>query len=178
MNSQGLLYDLTTVLSSVTVLLSLFAFIMQATAGHWQKWHQLTSQHLKLNITRLATHAFVMGVKQGLLPNFLTFSQGKSDARRSTPAPSIICHPQQQQPAAPPHLAPRGSLSPTSDALIGHSPRGRPRRRGMTLARGSCRRTGIECGTLSDFIKKRERIKNKRNSADHYTSLSSLFINI
>jgi len=75
-----------------------------------------------------------VGVEQGLLPNFLHFSQGESDARQSTPAPSIICHPQQQQPAAPPHLAPGGGPSTTSDALIGHSPRGRPRRGGMTLA--------------------------------------------
>jgi len=35
----------------------------------------------------------VVGVEQGLLPNFLHFSQGGSDTRRPTPAPSIILSP-------------------------------------------------------------------------------------
>jgi len=87
------------------------------------------------------------------------------------------CHPQQQQPDTPPHLAPGGGLSPTSDALIGHSPGGRPRRRGMASAKAVVveRMSNVKrCQTLSN----RKELVIKGNSADHHTSLSSLLINI
>jgi len=60
--------------------------------------------------------------------------------------------------AASPHLALEGGLPATSDALIGHSPRGRPRRRDTTLARGNCRETGVQCGHCRN---KSKRINNK-----------------
>jgi len=106
-------------------------------------------------------HDFVVGVEQGLLPNFLHFSQGGSDTRRPTPAPSIILSPAAATARRTTPSRPGGGLSPTSDALIGHSPGGRPRRRGMTSARAVVVELMWENVKTSDFTKE-ERISNKR----------------